>query len=206
MKENRWDSTLHLLIPTWRGPPWQGFPPPAVWEGMKGVGWAGGAGPTAPPSSTFSSRSISGKTSPGVHAAAGLSRTLQTWGAERQLIEYLQRVESPFCLDTLPPLSAHTPMHTCTHRARHRNPPAFVQLSIQTHPCPIQLNKHMCYLCWKDIQKNVCTSSCILSWKLKSCFIHLMEEQIRNCMRPLANLPEDEIWSSLVQFSLLVFR
>ena len=167
---------------------------------MKGVGWAGGAGPTAPLSPTFSSQSISGKTSPGVHVAAGLSRTLQTRGAERQLIKYLQRAESPFCLDPLPPLSL-----THAHAALHRNLQAFVQLSIQTHPCPIQLNIHMRYLCWKDIQKNVCTSSCTLSWKPKSCFIHLMEEQIRNYMRSLGNLPEDETWSFLAQFSLLVF-
>lgn len=46
----------------------------------------------------------------------------------------------------------------------------------------------------------------MLSWKPKSCFIHLMEEQIRNYMRCLANLPENEIWSFLVKFSLLVFR
>lgn len=111
-----------------------GFPPPAVWEETTGEGWAGGAGPTALPSPAFSLQSISGKTSPGVHAAAGLSRTLHSWGSERQLIKYLQRVGSPFCLVTLPPFSlAHACAHVHTHCSPHKS--ASFCPALYSNPC-----------------------------------------------------------------------
>lgn len=150
MKENRWDSTLPPS-PCLEGT-FHGRVSPLLWYGKGWKEWGGLRGRIHTPLiMTFSSQSISGKTPPGVHVAAGLSQTLQTWAAERQLIKQLQRVECPVSLDARLPLSSHT--HTCTRTTLCRNLWAFLHLSIQSHPCPIQLNKSVIFVMKKHTEK-----------------------------------------------------
>lgn len=130
---------------------WQGLLLNAVWEGTKGVEWARWTGPTTL-FSTFSLQNISGKTPLGMPAAAELRWTLQTRGAERQLIKYSQREVSllPDC-PAAPQPCAHK--GAVPHTAFHRNLQAFGQLSIQIQPCPFQLNKHILFVLKRHLEK-----------------------------------------------------
>lgn len=204
MKESRWDSTLCLLIPTWMGPFIAGFFPSCGVgrDERSGVGWRGRSHSLIPDfllteylREEFFWCACSGWAQPN-------PADMRCRGAADQIYA---KSSVPFAWMPCNPSASHMLAHTCTHTTLHRNLQAFIWFSTQTHPCPIQLNKHVLFvLKWNP--ENICTSSCMLSWKSKSCFIYLTEKQIRNYMWSLANLLEDEIWSFLVWFSLLVFR
>lgn len=188
-------STFCLLVPSGRGPFKAGFSHSCgVGKDERKQGGMERKDPQYPAPSLF----LRGHHSENISwcACTGWAQPSPAdMGAEKQLVKYLQ---SSFCLDPLPPLSLpKTHMHT------QRSPQKSTSfcLSIQAHPSL----SGMCYSTEKLLE-DVGTSSGTLSWKAKSSFIPLMEEQIRNYRRTQTNLPENEIWNFLAQFSLLLLR
>jgi len=153
MKENRWDSALCLLIPTWSGPFMAVFAPSCdvVRDERSGVGWRGRTHRPMVPDFLHTE-----------HLREDIPRCAHSGWAHPDPVDmgYREAADQIFAESCLSaawtlchPSALHTRMHTCAHTALSRNLQAFIQLSVQTHLCPIQLNKHVPFVLKRHPEK-----------------------------------------------------